>query len=188
MDLSDESILERCEHNDWYTLDRGDYIVRVHGNSLTGYQYLCHSITFVFASGQEITFESHHMPWKGSDFSFEIHQPGLVQNLEFKHGSCVDVDIVHTTAHLPIVRGSYPKLLAHQQENLRLVLLVAKEIDRGRTQRGEQIIGADVWWRMLEKMLTGFDLIPKRTASRHRRKWGHFRKPKFFSSVALARK
>mmetsp|Transcript_20953 Transcript_20953/g.41937 ORF Transcript_20953/g.41937 Transcript_20953/m.41937 type:complete len:207 (-) Transcript_20953:72-692(-) len=154
MDLSDEAIISRGGGGRWETIDAGDYIVRVCGFNSASIHYLSHGITLIFASGREICFTSIHTPWERGSFSFDVPQPGLLRDVRFRFGRCIDIEHLTSTMHLPITRNTAALLPRDLKKTLLLVLGIGNKLDN---HLDGLHIGSDVWWKSL-RMLRGFDL------------------------------
>ena len=175
MELTDESMLKRDWQDKWYNFRAGDYIVRLTGRNCRGDPgYLCHEITLTFASGAKVLFNTLGGPilWQGGALSFDVPQPGLLQDIRFdRHGNCVGVDFCVTSIHLPISRKTCQcQLLPDDLEKrLESIVAVTKEFDQLRRSEGKPGFGEDVWWKIFGT-LRGFDLewekMQKRKAKR----------------------
>mmetsp|Transcript_14455 Transcript_14455/g.18878 ORF Transcript_14455/g.18878 Transcript_14455/m.18878 type:complete len:204 (+) Transcript_14455:25-636(+) len=97
----------RGEITKWHVIDRGDYIVRIHGTN-TRSAYACHEINIDFHSGRTLTSKGGNRDWKRLDrsapFDWVAASPfTLLTNLHFSRGSFHRVDSIETVLHLPVL-------------------------------------------------------------------------------------
>jgi hypothetical protein len=160
--LDDESIMSRHECRWISVAEPGDYIVSVTGNQLAEGipDYLCHTLNLQFASGQFMSFASHHLPWRGKEFSYIVTSPTfLVNRIVFQRGrGCQGFDGELTSVHLHVNRLTSEYLPRQSKTKLLLILLIADRVDRGRTAEGESALGEDIWWSIL-RFFKGYDLL-----------------------------
>lgn len=107
-DLIDREISRR--DGEWITVRQpGGYITEVAGfqveKSFATPQYLCHSLSLKFASGQVISFGTGPAEWKGNLFSVEVPTDSFYMNkLKFEDGQCIGLEGLQTTDHKKVLR------------------------------------------------------------------------------------
>jgi hypothetical protein len=157
--LEDHILLSRPSCRWESVVKPGDYIVCVSGYQLAGTpDYLCHTLSLQFASGQTMSFASSHLPWKGEEFSYVVRQPFLVNELIFRRGlGCQGFDGLVTSVHLLVEQSTAEYLPRPCKMNLQLIMLIADRIDKSRIAEGKNSIGGELWWSVL-RYLQGYDL------------------------------
>lgn len=87
-----------------YRVDYGDHIVAIAGHNLKSPSRIfpCHSLSFTFASGREVSFAPAHDHWKGGSFSIQPSSFCLPFMPLFRNGKCVALACLHTSVHRPL--------------------------------------------------------------------------------------
>ena len=126
-----------------------------------GVFYLCYSLTLVMNSGQEISFSSDHHDWRGHILEYIPAQYYLIRSFTcFRHGGRGYRHSVWVTSiHLPLSLKNAQYLPTPHQQMLKFLLMVARRRDDESVQRGDCLIGTDVWWLVIN-FLVGHDLQP----------------------------
>jgi hypothetical protein len=141
----------------WVDVEPWDTIQRVSGHQLRNARpYLCHSLTIDFASGRSASFHSHHEPWKGEAFSYDMPDLCLPYMLRFgTSGKCIRVVGLQSSIHWPLSPEMKQYLPVDHQNMLLFLCMVARRFDK---DRRENQLGKDVWWKILSH-LKGHNLM-----------------------------
>ena len=160
LSLTDENIASRG--GDWVDIrhgKHGDFIRCVKGANLKHPRFLCHNITIIFASGQEVSFHPPDQTLKGENFSFDIAETKLVTNLLFlSNGSLSAIGVVTTSMHLPIHLSSVHLLPEKCRKQLLVVLMCLSKM--GTAEDDASSLPIEVRWRILS-FLNGYQLVTK---------------------------
>ena len=87
MQLSNQSIRERCNANDWREVSQGDRVVAVSGSNCNN-GYLCYGLTLHMNSGRSLRFQAQHPEWRSGSFKYELRDGEFFRDLLFSGGRC----------------------------------------------------------------------------------------------------
>lgn len=145
----------------WVDVQPGDFIRSVKGFHLSRGCFLCHTLTLELNSGRVIEFASHHEPWKGEAFSYQLPENALLQHVSFHKGQCIGVTACETNLHLPIkYKQRIPFLPRVCRDTFLLIQLISNCIDHRLENNGSKSLGIDLWNSILLEYLTCQDLQP----------------------------
>ncbi len=127
LSILDDANIEGRVGNNWIDIKCGDYIVGINGFNLNGGQFLCHSVTLLLKSGNQVPFTSTKKTFKGTPFTYTVPR-GLVTNLVFLFGNLHAIGIKTTSIHLPLTKENIKLLPKEHKQSILTLFLIFKRV------------------------------------------------------------
>lgn len=157
--LDDANIQSRIG-SDWTSIEYGDYIVEISGFNLDRDEFLCHSVTLQFKSGNEVPFISTNKATKGTPFNYTVPKSSLVTNLVFLFGSMHAIGVKTTSVHLPLMKENMALLPKAYKRSIMHLFLIFKRflvVDNQNEPSSNLLLPYEIGWKIIS-FLCGYHL------------------------------
>ena len=160
LSLMDDTNIQSRIGADWIDIQYGDYIVGISGYNLNREEFLCHSVTLKFQSGNEVLFSSTNKALKGIAFSYIVPRTSLVTNLVFLFGKIHIIGVKTTTIHLPLMKENLSLLPKEYKISILNLFLIFKRflvVESYNDQSVNLLLPYEVGWKIIS-FLCGYHI------------------------------